>query len=289
MVNMLEYNLRKSDKVTVVVPVFNGQSFIINALDSLAEQTYQNLQVIIVDDGSTDGTSKLCKLWCETHAGFEYHFQANAGISAAINLGISLADGKYIARMDADDIADRTRVSKQVEYLDKNSDVDIVSSGYTPFFNEDEFLPPVIHPSNPKVIALLLCFCSPVCHPSVMARTEVFDKYRYSSSAVAEDHDLWCRLASTHKIGNISESLLFYRLHSNSLTKRKFSKIRWATLAGGFSYYLQNYNLFHDLDYKTCISQLQPCHTIRKIPAILILTLAKFSYFLTMRLHDKIV
>lgn len=275
------------EKVSIVLPVFNGQSFILHALESIKGQTYPNIQVIIVDDGSSDDTAKLCKAWCQDNNGYEYHFQSNQGISAALNLGISLADGKYIARMDADDLADQIRISRQVAYLNTNHDIDVVSTGYTPFFNENKLLPPVTHPSDSQVIALLLCYCSPVCHPSVLARAEVFKTFKYRSDAIAEDHDLWCRLASKHKIANISENLLFYRLHSNSLTKRKRMQIRWATLVGGFFYFLQNYNLFYDLSYSSCIAQLRHCYTVRKLPAILILTLAKFWYFLPRKRNDK--
>jgi glycosyltransferase involved in cell wall biosynthesis len=272
--------MNKTETVSVILPVYNGEAFVREALNSLKEQTYENLQVIIIDDGSIDMTSSICKDWCQDGLNYEYHYQENMGISAAINRGISLATGQYIARMDADDIALPSRISEQVSFLESNKHIDIVSTGYKPFSVDAVSLPTVMHPSDPTLISLLLCYCSPVCHPSVLARRRVFDNHKYSLHSAAEDHELWCRLAIHHKISNIEKELLLYRQHTNSLSRRKKRNIRFETLKNGSIYFLRNHKNFANLSFSRCQNQLAKSETIRLWPALVILTVAKIiSYF----------
>jgi glycosyltransferase involved in cell wall biosynthesis len=271
----MRYLMKQSELVSVVVPAFNCQDFILEALESLRDQTYKNLQVIIIDDGSTDNTGIICKNWCEVNLGYEYYYQENQGISSAINRGIELAIGKYIARMDADDIACNSRISEQVSFLQNNKHIDLVSSGYKPFQNSGKSFQSVMHPSDFRIVALLLSYCSPVCHPAVLARREVFENFKYDQVAVAEDHELWCRIASFHNIANIDKVLLFYRRHTTSLSHLKLRKIRIETLKNGTKYFIKNHNSFSCISYKLCIEQLSNCQSIKLWPALIILTFAK--------------
>ena len=273
------------DLVSIVIPVFNGEEHIRPALETISCQTYNNLQIII-DDGSTDTTASICTSWCEDHDNVEYYHQENLGISAALNRGLTLARGKYIARMDADDLAFPTRISEQVTFLAHNKDVDVVSTGYTPFNEFGQKLQPVIHPADSRLVALLLCYCSPVCHPAVLARKEVFDQFRYNDKSVAEDHNLWCRIAEVYRISNIEKELLYYRRHNNSLSQRKINQIRFETLKSGGLFFFRHYGYLSNIGYKYCIENLSRCKTLKLWPALVVLTLAKVLSFIYLRRTD---
>lgn len=91
------------DKVSVIVPVYNGEKYIKKCLNDLMNQTYKNYEVIIIDDGSTDNTSEICKLICKKDSRFKYFYQKNSGVSAARNLGLDVLQGEYIVFVDSDD------------------------------------------------------------------------------------------------------------------------------------------------------------------------------------------
>jgi glycosyltransferase involved in cell wall biosynthesis len=207
--------------VSVLLPVNNSSAYLRQAINSILNQTYQNFELIVVDDGSTDGSKTVLDDIVDQRI-VRVTRDRNLGIVAALNTGLTKAQGKYIARMDADDMASPDRLSRQVDFLNQHLDVAFVGSWIRCFGN---VIRPYIHryPINHFEIASFLLFENPIAHPSVMIRREMMDQLmqRYSPNfPFVEDWELWSRLILVGKAANIPKVLLHYRIHSQSSNHR---------------------------------------------------------------------
>jgi len=208
----------KPPKVSVVMPVKNGELFIVGALESLYRQSYQDFEVLIVDNGSEDRTREICERMIDSRTRLIPN-SGNLTIADALNLGISLANGEYIARLDCDDLAQPSRFRKQVDFLDSNPDVGIVGSWMKCFGERRKSWK---YPQKDTAIRLSILFRSPFGHPSVMFRAawEGGNKGFYDPLFdFAEDLELWTRICSEWRAANIPEFLTFYRTHPRQATK----------------------------------------------------------------------
>lgn len=211
-------------KVGVVMPFYNAEKYMREAIESLLAQTYRDFEVIGVNDGSTDNSKKIFASYGDTRLRiFDLH--ENSGVVKALNSGLLYSRSEYIARMDADDVAMPERFEKQVSFLDKNKDVMVVG---TNFLSMDENLEKCIWenvlPQDPDAVrqALLKSCC--IGHPTVMMRrrvVEICGGYGDSPELKhVEDYELWLRIAKRFKIANIGEHLLKYRQHPNQVSQR---------------------------------------------------------------------
>lgn len=205
--------------ISVIIPVYNGEKYIYESVKSILDQSYSNLEVIIVNDGSSDGTKTILTSF-KNDKRVVILDQENKGLVFSLNRAIREAKGEYIARMDADDISLKSRLKLQLEYLLENG-LDIVGS-WVSIFNEDGKKETIAYPELPKDNNFMLNFKSTLAHPSVMMKKDVFEFSLYSTNAVCEDYDLWCNFASSgFKIGNVPRVLLNYREHPNQITSTK--------------------------------------------------------------------
>lgn len=262
--------------VSIVIPAYNAELTISDCLNSLLAQTYSNFEIIVIDDGSDDSTWNICNVFKSRHTNIYVYKQRNSGIASALNYGISKAKGKYIARMDADDISLPRRIEIQVRYLEDNSDVSLVSTNYTKFIGDRTF-ETVRHPKDSSVICLLLSYCSPICHPAVMARSEVLYKNPYHESIAAEDHELWCRISVNNKLHNIDLPLLMYRISEKSLSKTKLTKIRRSTIYFGVLHFFRNLKEIKRIKFSEWARLKSEYTDINWIPALVCLCLAKLT------------
>jgi glycosyltransferase involved in cell wall biosynthesis len=253
--------------VSVVIPAYNAVEYIGVSIRSIYEQTYDNIEIVVIDDGSTDGTYEVVEQLKSEMSNLFCFRKMNGGISSALNFGIEKCRGEYIARMDADDISFPHRIAEQVRFLELNFDIDIVSSSYIEFDKESGVEKLIDHPSDPNIIRLLLCYCSPVCHPAVIARSAVYKKFRYDSAVAAEDHKLWCEMAACQNISNINQPLLMYRKTASSLSKRKLSIIRLQTIRNGYLFFLKSHNYIKDIKFNEIRRQEKLYRNIRWFPA----------------------
>jgi len=196
--------------VTIGLPFYNDKLTLELAIQSVFAQTYQNWELILVDDGSTDGSLNLAKKITDKRVQLISDGE-NKGLIFRLNQIASLAKGKYLARLDADDLMQSTRIQKQVEYLENNPDVDLVDTGaYSIYRNGmpkgkrglDD-----INTDAKQVIkhAMLL-------HASVVGKTSWFINNPYDKEYVrAEDYELWCRTFRYSKFGRIKEPLYIVR------------------------------------------------------------------------------
>lgn len=198
--------------ISVVMPVYNGEKYLREAIDSILNQTYNNFEFIILNDGSTDKTEEIILSYDDTRIVYVKN-EENLQIVKTLNKGVSLAKGKYIARMDADDISQPDRFKKQIQFMEHNPDVGVCGTWVKTF---GDTVTNWAYPTESSELYVSLLFYTPIAHPSVIIRKVIFNKFMYEQSYnKAEDYKLWVDISKKYKIVNIPFFLLRYRLHSS--------------------------------------------------------------------------
>lgn len=211
--------------VSVVMPVYNGEQYLNLAIDSILQQTYDNLELIIVISyKSNKKTFEICRNYEKKDKRVVLVTQYESGIFDALNIGIDNARGKYIARMDADDISAHNRIEEQVRFLDNNIHIDIVGSDVIRINERNEELGTWKFGYTDEEIKANLLFDTSFCHPAVMLRSEVLRQSKYID-VKAEDAELWMRLSKNHYFANLELPLLYYRTHSDASSKTSSYKM----------------------------------------------------------------
>jgi glycosyltransferase involved in cell wall biosynthesis len=212
---MTTTNSHNAPLVTVLMPVYNAEAYVAEAIESILVQTHKDFTFLILDDGSTDGTLEIVRSYDDPRirliAG-----DANLGITRRLNQGLELCAGELVARMDADDLSHPWRLASQVAYLSANPSCAMVATGARLIDAEGKYLGPYDPWGADPYFALNFdCY---ICHPSVMMRKScVMDAGGYLMD-YAEDFDLWWRLSRAHPIHVMKEPLLSYRLHADNLS-----------------------------------------------------------------------
>ncbi len=209
-------------KISVVMPAYNAEKYIGQAIESILNQTYRDFELIIVNDGSTDNTKNIILSYKDERIIYLEN-EKNSGIVITLNKGLDNAKGEYIARMDADDISKNDRFEKQIDFLEKNKEIALLGSGICIFGENTEETNRVFTNDSEQLKAELI-FNSSIAHPTVMIRKSVLDEnnLRYNVEfAGAEDYYLWWEISKKGKICTLSDILLNYRIHSSQITKKK--------------------------------------------------------------------
>jgi glycosyltransferase involved in cell wall biosynthesis len=208
-------------RVSVVIPIFRGEQYFNEALESILLQSFTDFECIIVCDEPTPTTRQLLSQYQSEDARVSviYHDE-RIGLIASLNLGCRESRGEYIARMDADDIAEPERFARQVQYLDHHPKVGVVGTQALLIDEEGTVIRSVTLPTEPVVIRWHMLFENCLFHPSVMIRKEVLDEAgSYNEKATTiEDFDLWSRIQRIADLANLSEPLLRYRVNPGSIT-----------------------------------------------------------------------
>lgn len=200
--------------VSVLMPVYNGEKFLKEAIESILNQTFSNFEFIIIDDCSTDRSAEIILSYADNRIKY-FKNEKNAGITSTLNRGIELAAATYIARMDADDISHPERLQKQYGYLEANKNCALVSSRANVVNEKKEIIYTDTTPS--EFYYFKLVFTSPFFHSSVMyLKDRVIEAGKYSE-AYAEDFELFWQLSRRYLFYNIPEVLLDYRVSDTSL------------------------------------------------------------------------
>lgn len=207
--------------VSVLLPVYNGERFLIESISSILNQTFNDFELIIINDGSTDKSIDI--LNSIDDARVSVINQLNTGLPAALNLGISLAKGKYIARQDQDDVSMLDRFAKQVNYLEHNLDCALLGTSSEIWEVELPSGRYHDHPCNAAELCFDLIFNNPFVHSSVMIRkNELLLIGGYSldlSRQPPEDYELWSRISRASEVANLPERLLAYREVPQSMSR----------------------------------------------------------------------
>ena len=221
----------RAPRVSVVLPVYNGGAFLAQALDSVLAQTLRDFELIAIDDGSTDASGGILDRTAQADNRVTVVRQTNAGIIAALNRGIALARGEFIARMDADDVCHPERLARQVAFLDARPEIAVVGCAVTLIDEAGKRIREVEYPETPEAVAAFLDTGAPLAHPTVMMRRAAVlavagyrDAYKH-----AEDYDLWLRMAERYRMANLPERLLLYRQHASKHSFAYAVEQRFAT------------------------------------------------------------
>ena len=221
-----------SQRLSVLLPVHNGQKFLRRALDSILQQSYRDFSIVAVNDGSEDDTASVLSHYSEHDKRIVVLTLPRVGLPAALNCGLEFCSGSYVARMDADDIALPHRFEKQLQFLDANPEVVAVGS-FVELIDEDgwpigrAFDKSVTHEDIVDALLMRRKNVSGICHPSVMMRTEAVKRVGgYRNVLMGEDIDLFLRLAEVGKLANIPEVLLKYRVHWKSVSLNRSEQER---------------------------------------------------------------
>jgi len=210
--------------ITVLMPVFNGASYLAQAIDSVLRQTLSDFELLVVDDGSTDETASLLRNCPDTRLRVIRNAR-NLGVVASLNRGLEEATGEFVARMDADDLAMRSRLARQRDFLVSSPRVGLCGTWFKTFGGLRSVL--VHPPTAADDTAARLFYESPLGHPTVMFRRALFEAHglRYSHEYPhAEDFELWTRVAQVTELANLPEMLLRYREHREQVTIRRRTK-----------------------------------------------------------------
>lgn len=213
-------------KVSVLFPVFNTkEEYLRKAIESILSQTFSDFEFLILDDASTNNTEEVIKSYTDPRIKY-FKNEKNLGISASRNKLIDLSEGEYLAVMDHDDISLNDRFQKQVDYLDKNPDVGVVSS-YVGYIHRKGRIDknPIEHED---ICMALFARSGSLIHPASMIRKSVLsdNNLKYENEFTpAEDYALWCRLITHTKFHNIPEILFLYRKHKTNTTKTQATKL----------------------------------------------------------------
>jgi glycosyltransferase involved in cell wall biosynthesis len=219
--------------ISVVMAVYNSAGVVAEAIESILHQTFGNFEFIIIDDGSTDSSGEILREYKRRDSRIEVYTQSNQGLIASLNRGCRMAKGRYIARMDADDISLPSRFEKQFGFMEAHPEIGVLGTWIQ---DVDERRQPIIEwpvPSDPVVVRWFLFFGNCIAHPSVMLRRDLLERMGYyrPDALHVEDYDLWIRAAEVTALANLPEVLVQYRVSAGSVSGRNDQVQRERTAA----------------------------------------------------------
>jgi glycosyltransferase involved in cell wall biosynthesis len=208
------------------MPVHDGEAHLGQAIESILGQTFTDLEFLIIDDGSTDGTPDVVAAHRDRRIRFER--LERRGFAGALNFGLGLARGDYVVRMDSDDVSTPDRITSQVRFMDQHPELGASGTFVRARF-DDGRAEVWRFPCDPEEARVSLLFEPPVAHPSAILRRELLERHgiRYDpAQRCVEDWDLWLQAARCFRLGNLPRPLLDYRVHEERMSSRRASEQR---------------------------------------------------------------
>ena len=203
-------------RVTVFMPVYNRQAFVAESIQSILDQSFEDFELLVIDDGSTDRSTEAIASFDDPRIRLVQN-DRNLGIPRTRNRGLELARGEYIALLDSDDLAYRERLSLQVDYLDRNREVAAVGSWAHRVSRAGERRTSIYRPTSPRSIRARILFVGCFKNPTMMARTAVLREFRYHEDfTYCQDIELWSRISNKYPLANLPRYLTLYRLGGDS-------------------------------------------------------------------------
>lgn len=219
-------------KVSIIMPVYNGESYLHEAITSILSQSFTDFEFVMIDDGSDDRSWEVMQSFEDPRIRLERN-EINMGLIATLNRGIKLAKGDFIARMDCDDVSLPDRLKMQVDFLDKNPDIGMVGTDYSMIASDGTpWNPPKSFdvPTESDLIEWKLYFSCCVCHASMMVRKTVYSHLGgYQNDFVhAEDYDLFLRAVSSTKIASLPDVMYKVRKHQGNVSEMYKKKQKYS-------------------------------------------------------------
>jgi len=236
--------MKQQDKISVLIPCYNAGKYIREAVDSILNQTYKNLEILLIDDGSKDDTKQIILEYAARDSRVvPIYNENNLGLIRTLNKGVLHTTGSFIARMDADDVSALNRLEELYNAFMQAPDLDVISAGY--YFLSTESV--VVRRAFPKAtlskaLYFVSLFCTPVNHPCVMVRSGVFKENSFDETYIhSEDYEIFSRLLEKgYKFLNLKEPLYFLRVNPLSVSN-KFETIQISTHTRISARNLENY------------------------------------------------
>lgn len=206
-------------KVSVLMPVYNCEKYLRQALDSILAQTFKDFELIIINDGSSDSTVEILKEYSDKRIRL-INNPKNLGLIKTLNIGLKIARAKYVARMDADDISFPERLQVEYDYLKKNKHVVVIGSWSQIIDSKGNNLKIHKNPTEYQGMKYELMFGNTMTHPSIMMKKHIIIKEGGYSDLFnhTEDFNLYSRLIHKHVLKNLGRPLIYYRQHEESVT-----------------------------------------------------------------------
>lgn len=217
--------------VSVLMPCYNAAAYFDEAVQSVLNQSYKNLEILLIDDGSSDNTRSLIADYASRDSRIvPVYNEHNLGLIRTLNKGVKMASGEYVARMDADDISSDNRIERMIEVLNENPAVDVISAGYYSMSADGKRSVRVFPKANNTLPLLFVSFfCTPVNHPCMMARSVVMKANPFDEQYIhSEDYEIFSRLLLLGSgFRNLDEPLYYLRRNPHSVSN-KFERIQIA-------------------------------------------------------------
>jgi glycosyltransferase involved in cell wall biosynthesis len=209
--------------VSVLMPVHNAGVHLEPAVRSILAQSFSDFEFIVVDDASTDGSDRVLASFGDPRIRV-VRSETNLGVVGALNLGLDCCRGRYVARMDADDLSHPDRLSAQVAFMEDRPDVALCGTDIDILceLKTDRRTTSWVVPGGSELLRFRMLFDNPFCHPTVMMRTALLRRhaFRYDAQAPhAEEFDLWRRISEVAGIANLDRRLLTYRIHDSQVSQ----------------------------------------------------------------------
>lgn len=255
--------------VSVILPVYNGEKFLSDAIESILNQTYQNYEFIIINDGSSDSTEKIILSYKDERIKYILN-ETNLKLTKTLNIGLMQANGKYIVRMDADDMSRRNRLEIQVKFMEEFTEIGVCSS-FSNVFGSKKVSGVVTRPLNDLEIKSALFVSNPIEHPGVIIRKSVLIKNNITYNEKyyrMEDLGLWVDLMPFTQFANIPKILLDYRYLENSESRigandiENHLKVRHLIVSN----YLGKLGIFFNHEQLNILSKITSTIHVSKMP-----------------------
>jgi len=217
----------KKALVSVILPAYNAEDYLEEAIQSILDQTFKDFELIIIDDKSTDKTSQIILSFIDPRIVIIKN-QKNQGITYSLNKGLEIAKGAYIARMDADDISATNRLELQINYLEQNPSTSLLGCCAEVIDQNGVVFDMMEVPLTNSEIFHTIFSSNCFIHPSVIFKKSVItDLGGYDlSSAQSQDYELWLRVIQHNSVANLPDYLLKYRIHPNQISQKKLKRQR---------------------------------------------------------------
>lgn len=239
--------MTQTHEISVVMSVYNAEKYVFEAIESILNQSYRDFEFLITDDASTDSSLQILKDFENEDKRIKlYKNKENLGLTKNLNLMLQSSKGRFIARMDADDISLPDRFEKQLDFMNGNPDIGVCGTNIL-FFGSSDHITSL--PETDDEIKASLLFRDVIMHPTVFIRRSVLETLiiNYDENfRISQDYDLWCRLSGRTKLANLPERLLRYRFQEGNITTSTKSKYRETFLEKIFSYELGKIGIIPD-------------------------------------------
>jgi hypothetical protein len=214
--------------ISVIMPAYNAEKYLTAAIDSILGQTFRDIELLVIDDGSCDATAAIVSGYADPRV-ILLSNAGNRGLIYSRNLGIDVAQAPYIAFLDSDDIAFPERLACQLAYLQAHPDIAAVGSWTQPMDQDGVYRPYVWqYPGDSDFLRATFLFRCYITTSAFFARAEVLKTLRFAAAHdLAEDYDLYNRGMALYKFENIQQPLIAYRVHSNNISKIKRERLDW--------------------------------------------------------------